>query len=315
MVTSLDRFTRTLDWNLLKYFVQIARSGGIGAAAASLNITQPSVSAALRKLEQGLGTPLFVRTRKGVQLTEAGTFLLVECERIVGSVSTAPANLRAITGKIAGTVLLRSISHVFAPALDAGLVAFRARYPEVELILETAPWQDVVTSLLDGGTAVGVSFDEGDHAELRHAGLARERMQLYCGPSHRLHGATVTDPSTLIEEPFIAFSDGEPPGWRSFRERHRLGQVISGNADNVYEAWWLTSLGLGIGTLPEPTAKAMASGQILWPLLPPAMLPELDIYLMWRPDLQDRAALLLIDTILEHVPSPIGGLPPPGTGG
>lgn len=304
MTSGLDRFTRILDWNLLKYFIQIARSGGIGAAASALHISQPSVSAALRKLEEQLGTRLFVRTRKGVELTAAGAFLKAECEKMVGSIATVPQNLRAITGSISGTVLVKSISHVFSATLDAGIVAFKQRYPEVELILETAPWEDIVASLLSGDSAVAIGFDEVNRAELRHALLTREKMQIYCGPSHHLHGKQIDDPAALADEPFIAFSDGEPPAWRNFRERHRIGRRISGNADNVYEAWWLIGLGIGIGMLPEPTAAAMAMGQQLFALLPQRDIPELDIYLMWRPDLQDRAAQLLVDTILEQIGPP-----------
>ncbi len=100
-------------------------------------------------------------------------------------------------------------------------------------------------------------------------------------------------------EPFIAFSDGEPPALRLFRERHGLGQRVSGNADSVFEASWLISLGIGIGALPEPMAKAIAP--TLSPLLPPDLAPTLDIHLMWRPDLQSGAALRLIDTVIEQL--------------
>jgi hypothetical protein len=131
----------------------------------------------------------------------------------------------------------------------------------------------------------------------------QERQQLYCGPTHRLIGQTVTDPSSLALEPFVAFSDGEPPALRDFRERYGLGQRLSGNADSVFEASWLISLGIGIGALPEPMAKAIAPS--LWPLLPADLAPKLDIYLMWRPDLQSRAAILLIETVIEHLsPTP-----------
>jgi len=90
----LDRFARVLDWNLLKYFVQIAECGSIGAAAERLQLSQPSVSAALRRLEAQLGLQLFLRTRKGVQLTAAGDVLLKECLDIVERLVAAPAGLR-----------------------------------------------------------------------------------------------------------------------------------------------------------------------------------------------------------------------------
>jgi DNA-binding transcriptional LysR family regulator len=299
-MTALDRFTRVLDWNLLKYFVQIAQSGGIGAAAESLRLSQPSVSAALRRLEDHLGVTLCLRTRKGVQLTAAGEALLKECEHIVARLSAAPAELRAIVGDLGGSVLLKTISHVLSPALDAGVVAFKTRYPHVELVLETGPCEDIVDALLSGEVAVAVGFDDALRPELRHIKLMEERQQLYCGPTHRLYGQTVADPTMLASEPFIAFSDGEPPALRAFRDRHGLGRRVSGNADTVFEASWLISLGIGIGALPEPMAKAIAPN--LSPLLPPDIAPALDIYLMWRPDLQSRAALLLIDTVIEHLP-------------
>jgi DNA-binding transcriptional LysR family regulator len=298
-LNTLDRFTRVLDWNLLKYFVQIAHSRGIGAAAESLGLSQPSVSAALRRLESQIGAQLCIRTRKGVQLTAAGEALLTECQDIVERLSGAPAVLRSIADSLAGSVLLKTISHVYSPALDAGLVAFKARYPTVELVLETAPWEHIVNSLLSGDSAVGVGFDETPQPELRHAQLTRERLQLYCGPTHPLFGRTIDDPTILADESFVGFSDGEPQALRDFRVRYGLGQRTGGIADNVYEACWLIGLGIGIGILPEPMVSKMAPD--LKPLLPPHLVVELDIHLMWRPDLQDRATRLLIDTVLEHI--------------
>jgi len=302
-MASLDRFTRNLDWNLLKYFAQIAQSGSIGAGADALNISQPSVSAALRRLEDHLGTQLCLRTRKGIQLTAAGQMLLSECEQIVARVSAAPAALRAITGSVGGSVLLQNISYIFSQALDDSLASFKTLYPSVELVLEAAPWEDIIQALLRGEISVAVGFDEDHHADLCHALLTRERLQLYCGPGHKLFGCTVTDPSSLAEESFIAISDGEPPTWKKFRERYGLGRRIGGLADNVYDASWLIGLNIGIGNLPEPMATAIAPK--LWPLLPVDLLPSLDIHLMWRPDIADRASRLLVDTILQSIGSPV----------
>lgn len=295
----LDRFSRSLDWNLLKYFVQIAHTGGIGTAAESLRLSQPSVSAALRRLEAQVGAQLCVRSRQGVQLTAAGEQLLKHCNEIVARLSVVPGELRPIAGTMGGSVVLRTISHVHSSPLDAGIVAFKRQYPDVELILQASPWAQIVDALLSGDSAVGVGFHEAPHGELNYALLARERLQLYCGPTHELSAISVVTPASLSDQPFIAFSDGEPPTLRAFRERYGLGQRISGIADNVYEASWLIGLGLGIGSLPEPMAATVSPRLI--PLLPPSMVPELEIHLMWRRDLQDRAARLLIDTILDQI--------------
>lgn len=299
-MTQLDRFARVLDWNLLKYFVQIAECGSIGAAAENLRLSQPSVSAALRRLEAQLGLQLFLRTRRGVQLTPAGDVLLKDCHDIVDRLVAAPARLRSIKNGLGGSVLVRTISHIFSPALDAGLMAFKARYPDVELVLETDHSERIVASLMSGESSVAVGFDERPHSDLRHVLLLRERQPVYCGRTHELFGRTINDPRDLAHYPFVVFSNGEPSALRDFRNRYGLGQRIGGNADNMYEAGWLIGLGIGIGNLPEPMVDSMLPGLSM--VLPPTLVPELDIFLMWRADLQDRAAQLLVETVLEHVP-------------
>jgi DNA-binding transcriptional LysR family regulator len=188
---------------------------------------------------------------------------------------------------------------VVSPALDAGLVAFKARYPAVELVLESAPWDQIIDAVLSLDAAVAVGFDEDPRPELHHVTLMRERLQLYCGPNHALFGRSADDPAALADENFITFSDGEPPALREFRQCYGLGSRIGGVADNIYEASWLIGLGIGIGHLPEPMVARFAP--YLCPLLPAALVPELDIYLMWRKDMQDRAACMLVETILAEV--------------
>ena len=297
-MTSMDRFSRNLDWNLLKYFTQIARSEGIGAAAASLHLSQPSVSAALRKLEEHLGAQLFVRTRKGVQLTSVGMLLMQDCEQILGRIDAMPVIARELTGTVGGSVILKTISHVSSSALDAGLRSFRERHPKVDLVLETAPWEHISKALVAGELAVGVGFDDARHPALRRVPLTYEYIQLYCGKTHPLAAQKISDVAELADYPFVAFSEGEPNALRAFRERHNLGQRVVGFANTVHDASWLISLGVGIGMLPEPAADAF--GHDIVPLLPRSMLPCMAIDLVWRSDLQDRASQLLVDAIVEQ---------------
>ena len=166
------------------------------------------------------------------ELTPAGVFLFGECEQVVATLAAMKVRVGEITGAFAGTVSVKSISQVVAGPLDAGIVAFKQRYPEIELILETGAWKDIVDALIEGDASVAVGFDEEGRRDLNHALLTRERMQLYCGPSHPLFGSTFEDPADLADQPFIAFSTGEPPAYRRFREAHGLGGKISGNVDN-----------------------------------------------------------------------------------
>ncbi|MCJ2179989.1 LysR family transcriptional regulator [Novosphingobium album (ex Hu et al. 2023)] len=298
-MNSIGRFARNLDWNLLKYFTQIARHGGIGAAATSLNLSQPSVSAALRKLEEHVGAQLVIRSPKGVQLTSVGEAFSRECEQILSRIEAMPVTARELTGTVGGSVLVKTISHVASAALDAGLLNFRERYPDVELMLETAPWEDISQALVEGQLAVGVGFDDAQHPALQRTVLTYENMQIYCARSHPLAERVIDNPADLAGEPFIAYSAGEPAALKAFRERHRLGEHVVGFANTVHDAAWLISLGVGIGMLPEPAANAL--GQDIVPILGRAMMPRLAIDLFWRSDLQDRASQLLVEAIIEQI--------------
>jgi LysR family transcriptional regulator, mexEF-oprN operon transcriptional activator len=71
-----DNYGRDLDLNLLRVFVAIADAGSVTGAAARLYLTQPAISAALRRLTEAVGTPLFVRHGRGVVLSKPGERML-----------------------------------------------------------------------------------------------------------------------------------------------------------------------------------------------------------------------------------------------
>ena len=92
-------FARNVDWNLFKVFHEIARRGGIGAAARALNRKQPSITAALRRLEDQVGTTLCTRTPRGIELTIHGHQLLAACESLQASVRNIPRAISATSAE------------------------------------------------------------------------------------------------------------------------------------------------------------------------------------------------------------------------
>src|SRR5882724_7585543 len=85
-----ENYGRDLDLNLLRVFVVVAEQRSVTAAAARLYLTQPAVSAALRRLTQALGAPLFARQGRGLALTARGEQLLARSRgHLVGLVEAA----------------------------------------------------------------------------------------------------------------------------------------------------------------------------------------------------------------------------------
>jgi DNA-binding transcriptional LysR family regulator len=82
----------------IEYFVAVAEQGHVGRAARTLRIAQPAVSRQIRRLEDELGAPLFVRTPRGMRLSRAGEVFLRHARAILGGVRAAAEDVRQSKG-------------------------------------------------------------------------------------------------------------------------------------------------------------------------------------------------------------------------
>src|SRR5579862_2115999 len=263
---------RRVDLNLFKIFREIAHEQGIGAAARRLNLQQPAVSLALRRLEGHLGAALCVRTSKGIALTPAGRTVAALSEQLFREVQLLGNAVDAAAGEVEGVLTIRLVSGVVSSELDLTLDTMRRRHPGIRLRLDVAPYRIVVDALAKGNAEVCIAFESAPRADLLYEPLVREFQQLYCCSSHPLFGTRVSAPEQLVNERFILTGSDEPDDVRHFRLRYRLGLMPAGETENLDEAWRMIAAGVGIGFLPTVLIEKSAHRGTLWPLLPQAML-------------------------------------------
>ena len=94
-----QRFPWQLDWNLLRTFMVVVDQGGITRAAEFLGVTQPTISSALKRLEESVAQKLVTRRPNFFEITEAGRILHRECNVIFGSVSQIPSLMTETDGR------------------------------------------------------------------------------------------------------------------------------------------------------------------------------------------------------------------------
>lgn len=296
-------FARNLDWNLVKLFLSIVRSGSIGTAARALNKQQPTVSAGLKRLEEHIGAPLFVRTARGVALTPAGRTFLDVAEQIEVLVMSMPGEAAKASGLLQGIVTVRVISDLVSPEFDQAMVTFHQLHPEVQIRLDIAPWRDVVLSVKDGSADIGIACDSATAAELCYRPLMRECQQLYCGRAHPAFGGGTQDPGGLGTETFILTGEDEPAELTSFRVRYGLGERVGGSAETLHEVKRLIQIGIGVGFLPTVVAQDAVDAGGLWPMLREDILPNYHVYLITRDTQLSPPARALLDVIEAHIQS------------
>ena len=148
MTALVDKFANQLDWNLLRTFMVIVQERSITLAAHRLSVTQPSVSAALRRLEERLDRRLIERGgAASFQPTAAGEVLYRHCADIYRLVTALPDALDAAHSAVQGIVTLHLSGHVHWPELPALIAAYRQEYPLVRFRIKRGTCGDILSLL------------------------------------------------------------------------------------------------------------------------------------------------------------------------
>jgi len=281
-----DRFTRALDWNLLRTFMVVVQEGGITNAATRLYLTQPAVSQALKRLEQNLGRQLIERGRGRFQVTKAGERIYREVVEIYGNISRFDLLIQDVGEELSGHVRVLMISRVQTALLDDALHIFHQRHPQVTFRIDVQSAVEVHQGLLQKTGAVGICLMREPVPGLASEVLARQTYRLYCGAPHRLFRRGDMTVRDLRQENFVSFVSDQIDGMLSplavFRAKEGFAGRVVGASSNLDEVRRMIVCGLGVGPLPEHIAAPDVAAGLLWPLPPEEGVAPVDIHVVWN---------------------------------
>ncbi|MFY0616151.1 LysR family transcriptional regulator [Shimia sp.] len=123
------------DWTKLPYFLAVARSGSLRAAADTLEATHATVDRNLRALEEEYGVRLFDRSRRGLKLTQAGEALVPLAEEAETAVIAARRRVQGLDHEAQGTVRLSLPTGFASMEVPRMLASFEQKYPDIELVV------------------------------------------------------------------------------------------------------------------------------------------------------------------------------------
>lgn len=305
-----QRFPWQLDWNLLRTFMVVVDQGGITRAAEFLGVTQPTISSALKRLEDSIGQLLVVRRPNFFEVTEAGQTLYRECSAIYGSVSQIPSLVSETEGRVTGHISIVMTSHVVSPHFDELLRIFNDSHQDVTFSISVAESSEVMNRLRQNRASFGLCLMREPDPVLRAEPLFREFFGLYCGPNHPLFGKEQIDLNELRGESSISFQTESESGplhsVSQLRERALLKISPKGISANLPEIRRMIMAGLGLGALPVHIAKKDVDLGNLWPLPPYEDLPAVDVFFVVNPSrsLNPAESLFIhqIDRMIADVP-------------
>ncbi|QHW33992.1 LysR family transcriptional regulator [Paenibacillus rhizovicinus] len=146
----------TNNYELYKVFYWAAKTGSLTQAAKALYITQPSVSHAIKQLEDSFGLTLFYRTSKGVSLTQEGAVLYSYIEKSQILISVAEEKMTALKNLGSGELRIGGSDSLFKHYLLPYLEDYHRKYPGIKLHLNHGTTPETISFLKEGRIDVGV---------------------------------------------------------------------------------------------------------------------------------------------------------------
>jgi len=254
---------RDLELRHLRYFIAVAEELHFGRAANRLHIAQPPLSQQIRRLEEILGYPLFLRTSRAVRLTAAGEIFLERARRTLRNVREDVEEARSIGRGDEGFLRVGFIGSGMLTPLPAVLGRYRSLYPKVQLRLSESYTSGIAQSLNRGALDAGFLRDGGPIEGLSVEALFSEPFVAVLPQTHRLAGRAMISAADLRDDPFVFFAPTagalayEKP--ISLCERHGFRPRIVQEAPQ-----WLTILrlvGAGLGVSIAPACVRQVAGE------------------------------------------------------
>lgn len=236
----------------LSTFVEVARAGSLSRAAETLYLTQPALSARLHALERELGHALFVRTRRGMQLTESGRAFLPYAERALETVAAGKRLVQEVARGEVGELVLGTAPAVSTYVLPPLLKRFAESHPRLRLRVKTGHSEEVLEMVLRDEVQVGL-MRELPHAEIETIPFYEDKLVLVVAGAHPFakHGRIALE--ALAAEQLILFDTTSSYHALTSAFFRDAGVEPAGvmELDNIDAAKKMVEEGLGFALLPE----------------------------------------------------------------
>lgn len=193
-----------MDIAALQAFLAIAETGSFSKAAERIYLTQPAISKRIAALEHKLGTSLFDRIGRRVQLTEAGRALFDRSRAILNELEDAKRSLANLSGEIRGAVSLATSHHVGLHRIPQTLKRFRARYPDVRLDLRFMDSEEACHAVVRGDLELAVvTLPPTPIPQLQCELVWNDPLDIVVAPNHALADVRAGNIRTLLDHPAI----------------------------------------------------------------------------------------------------------------
>jgi DNA-binding transcriptional LysR family regulator len=276
----------------LRYFVAVAEELNVRRAAERLHVSQPPLSRQIHDLEDEIGAKLFLRGKRGMQLTEAGRFLLAEARQILDQSERAVRLTNAASRGEAGRLSIAYSAALFDPSFSRAVRLFRQRFPLVELEMRELSFTAQMQALLDRQIDVGyiVLIPQQTDKVFAYECMRRVATCIALPRDHPLTKKKLFRLQDLANEPFIFPRKSMSVFYNRLLEICRSAGFtpkIAQEGDNAISILGLVAAGVGVAFAPD-TGRIFQAMGVEFRALP--NVPKFELHTVW---LRDNTSTLL----------------------
>ncbi|AUW56761.1 LysR family transcriptional regulator [Sphingobium sp. SCG-1] len=239
-----------IDRYQLRYFLAVVDNGNFSRAAAQCNVSQPTLSVGIAKLERSVGAPLFVRTNRRVQLTQAGVRFLGHARRIESEFNLAQQSLtETAISPVVRLGLLRSISGDMLSSIVAEMLRLD---PDAQIEIIEGSERELTAQVARGRVDCALTLVGRGADRFLEEPLFEEGYALALPASHPLASQSVVQAEALADNVMIVRRHCEALSEtsRHFTERG-VRPHFAYRSTNDERVLQLVAAGLGVTVMPE----------------------------------------------------------------
>lgn len=284
----------------LRYFVAVAEEKHFSRAATRLHIAQPPLSQQIRQLEDEVGTRLFERTTRRVDLTPAGELMLARALVVLAEVDRMVDDVRTIGDGAAGVVRIGVVGSAAYRLLPEIISTARTRMPGLQLHIQAEKLTPELSEALDAGRIdVAVLRPPVRSPELEVRLLEQDDLMVALSADHPLAAAEAIPLADLADESFVGYPSSSAVNAATMEATRRAGfrpRVVQ-EASETSTLLAFVAAGMGIALVPMTQQGFSLQGVVIRSL---AEAPSVDLALAWRRTDESALVRRFVSLVTPH---------------
>lgn len=255
-----------MEFRQLKYFIAVAEELNIGRAATRLHISQPPLTRQIQQLEEEFGAQLFLRTARGVELTQAGDMLLRDARNIRDLMEQAVERVREAGQGKRGKMDIGIFGSGILDVIPKVLHAFRASHPDVQIALHQMSKKEQIEALRQHRIMAAFNRMLAPLPDISSEQVMLESIMVAVNEKHPLAAKAAILLKELAGQPLILFPSGVRPSFIDKVWSLCAGEGFEPNvAQEVGDAPTsvaLVAAGFGLSLVPEAASSLSVPGVV-----------------------------------------------------